>query len=369
MSRTNIATALRVAQSLLQGAELKPEQAEQQFGLAYGIFFELYTSVIESADTESGRMETAIIIADYARAVLRSELTLEAAKLATSETVKLHSASDFGFVRPADVSPTLNRLILQSEAEILKAALRVRRAIEQLPLGQDIPVASEYVMTLICDQAKRYSVTKSQGLTEIDGYHIFIATVPIVADIALEGWGRLGNTYYNPRDTLFTLAYVKSQMSDFKTYLEAYDMGIGEKISGFMDETAAFIYQVAEKESQRFDCLTVRDQQGVCIGIAKHLIAISQRAWRLCINNLISDVDDLLADENKALEWLESAETPIDTAALIRALERVYTESAGFSHDADIDLESLDAIVIGEFSLTVQAADAMVEEMSPWTMS
>lgn len=369
MSRTNIATALRVAQSLLQGVEFKAEQAEQQFGLAYGIFFELYTSVIDSTDTESGRMETAIIIADYTRAVLQSELTLETAKLAIAETVIIHSESDFGFAGLDDDSPTLDRLILQSEAEILKVALRVRRAIEQLPLGQDISVASEYVMTLICDQAKHYSLSKSQGLTEIDGYHIFIATVPVVTDIALEGWGRLGNTYYNPGEHVFTLSYVKGQMSDFKTYLEAYDMGIGEKISGLIDDTADYIYQVAEKESKRFDCLSARDQQGVCIGIAKHLIAISQRAWRLCINNLISDVDDLLADKNKALEWLESADTPIDTSALIRALDRVYTESTGFSHDADIDLESLDAIFVGEFSLTVQAADAMVEEMSPWTMS
>jgi hypothetical protein len=369
MSRTNIATALRVAQSLLQGVELKPEQAEQQFGLAYGIFFELYASVIESADTESGRMETAIIISDYARSVLRSEMSLEAAKLATSETVKIHSEIDFGFVRPTDSTPTLDRLILQSETEILKVALRVRRTIEQLPLGQDITVASEYVMTLICDQARRYSIAKAQGLTEIDGYHIFIATVPVVTDIALEGWGRLGNTYYNPGENVFTLAYVKAQMSDFKTYLEAYDMGIGEKVSGLMDETATYIYQVADKESQRFDCISARDQHGVCIGIAKHLIAISQRAWRLCINNLISDVDDLLADESKALKWLESENTPIDTDTLIRALERIYMESTEFSSDADIDLESLDAIVVGEFSLTVQAADAMVEEMSPWTMS
>lgn len=370
MSGTHdLTTALRVAQSLLQGIDLDPNQAESQFGAAFGTFFELYNSAAAEPNGHYSRHLVAITIADYARSVLRGETSLETAKIAVSEAVKANESGDFSVSGALGDSAELSQLILQSETEVLRTALRVRRAVEQLSLGQDVQVAAEYVLTLICDNAKRYAVARSNGLTEADGYQIFISTMPIITDIAVECWGRLGNTYFNPTEAVFTQSYVDSLMGDFKTYLAAYDMGLGGKIVSVVDETAAFIHEVAERESRKYDCLTARDREGVCVGIAKHLISISQRAWRLCINNLISEVDDLLADEQKALEWLEGPSTQIDTKALLRAIERVYADSRGFSTDADVDLETLDALVSEEFTLTVQAADAMVEEMSPWSMS
>jgi hypothetical protein len=369
MSGTSVATALQVAQSLLRGVDFDPATAEQQFGEAYGLFFELYNGATDSLKSAQDRHLAAITIADYARAVLRSEMTKEAAGAAIQASVKVSAESDYTGSAPARGEADLSQLILNSEAEILKAALRVRRAIEQLPLGQDVPVAVEYALTLISDQSKRYAVAGTQGLTDKDGYHVFIATMPILTDIVIEAWGRLGNTYYNPSETVFTRSYVRSQMSELSKYLEAYDMGLGDRLSSVLDDTADFIFDIADREGQTFDSLPARDRQGMSIGIAKYLIAISQRAWRLCINNLISEVDDLLADEEKAMEWLDSKAQPIDSKSLFRAIERVYVESPEFSHDADIDLETLDTLVMDEFGLTVQAADAMVEEMSPWTMS
>ncbi|WP_138437880.1 hypothetical protein [Marinobacter shengliensis] len=364
----DVTTSLKVAQSLLSGIDFTPERAEAEFGRAYRIFFDLYNAAAESVTRPSDAYETAEYIAHFARSVLQEELTLEQALIA----VRQAAGQVVGSLPEGDSegdNDALAPLIFRSESALLSSSLRVRKAIEQLPLGQEVDVATEYVLTLISDKAHSYAVARSQGLTEADGYRIFINTVPVATDIAIDSWGRLGSTYYNPSSATLSLSFIKAQMVDLEKYVRAYDLGLGSKLDDILAQTAQFIFDMADREGQRYDSLSNSDRQGVSLGIALHLLGLTQRAWRLCINNLINEVDDLLTNEEKGLEWLESDKAPIDIQGLFAAIQKLYSSSDGFSFDADIDLESLDAVVNQEFALTAQAADAMIEEMSPWSMS
>lgn len=364
----DVTTSLKVAQSLLSGIDFTPERAEQEFGHAYRIFFDLYNAASDAVSRQSDAHTAAECIAHFARSVLHGELTIEQAMTA----VKQSAAQVSGSLPVSDAvedDDALAPLIFRSETALLQSALRVRKAIEQLPLGQEVDVATEYVLTLVSDKAHSYAVARSKGLTEADGYRIFINTVPVATDIAVDAWGRLGSTYYNPSSATFSLSFVQSQMSDLEKYVRAYDLGLGKRLDDVLAQTAQFIFDMADREGQRYDSLSASDRQGVSLGIALHLLRLAQRAWRLCINNLINEVDELLTDEEKGIEWLGSDRPPIDVHALFSAIQKLYNNSDGFSFDADVDLESLDTVVNQEFTLTAQAADAMIEEMSPWSMS
>jgi len=364
----DLTTALGVSRTLLQKVTSGSENIEGQFGEAYQIYHDLWSVVSGHASLSPvNRHEIAVAIAGYASEVIVGSLSNDDAKLIISRTLtEVDEASAESHESHGEKG--IDQLVHASEAEILKSALKVRRAVEQMPLGQDSDIAVSYILTLVSDRAKSYSKERSQNMSVSDGFEIFIRTMPLVTDIALDAWSRLGSTYYNPTNIVFDKSYVRGALSEFRTYLEAYDMGLGAAVGDLVKQTADFIAEVAESEVARFEHLSKSDINGVKLGIADQLIAIAQRAWRLCINNLISEVDEMLAEPEKAKQWLEGTDKPIDSDALLAAIRGLYAELPTFTNDADIDLDSLDALVNQEFALTVQAADAMVSEMVPWSM-
>lgn len=364
----DLTTALGVSRTLLQKVTTGSEDIEGQFGEAYQIYHDLWSEVSDKASSApESRHDIAIAIAGYAGEVISGSVGLEEAKRVIRHTIT-EAEETWADNRIQEQDASIDRLVHASEAEILKAALKVRKAVEQMPLGQDTDIAVSYILTLVSDRAKTYSQERSQSLSVADGFEIFVRTMPLVTEIALDAWSRLGSTYYNPTNIVFERSYVRGALSEFRTYLEAYDMGLGAAVGDLVDRTAEFIAEVAENEVARFEHLSKSDINGVKLGIADQLIAIAQRAWRLCINNLISEVDEMLAEPEKAKQWLEETDKPIDADALLAAIRNLHAELPTFTNDADIDLDSLDELVSQEFALTVQAADAMVSEMVPWSM-
>ncbi|WP_372997354.1 hypothetical protein [Marinobacter sp.] len=364
----DLTTALGVSRTLLQKVSFDSSNVEGQFGEAYQVYHDLWSVITSgSALSDGSRHDVAIAIAGYASEVISGAMSIDVAKLVIGQTIA--EAEEASTESPGEGhESSMDQLVHESEAEILKAALKIRRAVEQMPLGQDSDIAVSYILTLVSDRAKNYSRERSQNMSVSDGFEIFIRTMPLVTDIALDAWSRLGSTYYNPTNIVFERSYVRGALSEFRTYLEAYDMGLGAAVGDLVTRTADFIAEVAENEVSRFEHLSKTDINGVKLGIADQLIAIAQRAWRLCINNLISEVDEMLAEPEKAKQWLEQTDKPIEPDALLAAIRSLYAELPAFTNDADIDLESLDELVNQEFALTVQAADAMVSEMVPWSM-
>lgn len=366
--RLDLTTALGVSRNLLHGVDPESDSIEAKFGEAYQVYYDLWSVIAEKTTVpNSQRHDLAIVLAGYASDVVCGSISLDQAKNVLARTAE--EADDaFEDVRPSNQEKSLEQLIHSAESEILKAALKIRKAVDQMPLGQDAEIAVSYVLTLVSDRAKAYSTERSHNLTVADGFEIFVRTMPVVTDIALDAWSRLGSTYYNPTNIVFDRSYVRGALSEFRAYVEAYDMGLGSAVAELVNQTADFIAEVAESEVSRFEHLSKSDINGVKLGIADQLIGIAQRAWRLCINNLISDVDEMLAEPEKAKKWLSEIEKPIDVDALLAAIRNLHAELPAFTNDADIDLDSLDELVSQEFALTAQAADAMISEVVPWSM-
>ncbi len=363
----DITAALHVSRVLVKACDLTNGNAEESFGEAYRVFFALFDQVASQASSEQMRRDSAIHIADYAVAVLDGGMTMEVALGAVQRAVATQVAIlEDGWSSDEE---SVSAHILNSESEILKSALRIRKLIEQLPLGQEMQTANEYLMTLVVDTAKAYGVERSEGLTELDGYRLFVKAMPVLTDITIECWGRLASAYYNPEGRVLSDSLVDAEMSDFIRYIESYDMGQKENLPRIKADTLRFVSQVAQRESERLDLIGAIDRQGLSIGMVQRLLNLAQRGWRMCINETISEVDEILNDEQAALDWLESgAPSAMGNRSFFSGLERLHAQQEPFSHDADVDLQSIDKLVKYEFSVTVQAADAMIGEMLPWSM-
>jgi len=363
-------TALQVSRRLLKNAGSDPTMIQEEFAKAYNLFYQFWPKASAKLDGASdARFDVAIQVADYVADIVSGRITEEqgfSAITAAVFSVTTEEASLGGSAQEAEAE--LRKLIQNSESAILATALKVRRAVQQMPLGQDIGVAVSYMLTMITDRSKEYAVARTQSMTEIDGYHVFLKTLPIVTDIALDAWSRLGSSYYNPTAIVLDKSYVRAALSDFAQFVSIYDMGMGPAIADLTEKTAEFVTEIAEAEVAKFEHLSGTDINGIKLGVADQLIGITERAWRLCMNNLISDVDDLLAEPDKAKQWLEETETPIKPDVFLNAVRSLYSQLPAFTHDADIDLDQVDELVRQEIQLTTEAAQAMIDEMTPWTM-
>jgi hypothetical protein len=366
----DVTTALQVSRRLLKNTGPDQEDLQKDFAKAYEVFYQFWPIASEKlSDSSLSRFDVAVIVADFVSDIIAGNRSLEDGEQAISQALS-NVTSDEASMPEGSEQPSeqIQRLIHESESAILAIALKVRRSVEQMPLGQDVGIAVSYMLTLITDRSKSYAVSRTQSMTEIDGYHVFLKTLPIVTDITLDAWSRLGSTYYNPTAIVFDQSYVRAALADFSDFVTVYDMGMGEAVSDLVEKTASFIAEVAEAEVQRFDHLSRSDINGIKLGVADQLIGITERAWRLCMNNLISDVDDLLTDPEAAKKWLAETDAPIKPDSLLAAIRSLYSQVPTFTHDADIDLDQLDDLVTQEVALTTQAAQAMIDEVTPWSM-
>ena len=127
--RLDLTTALGVSRTLLQKVASDSKNIEGQFGEAYKIYHDLWSVVSGhlSIAVES-RHDIAIAVAGFASEVIVGALSLDDAKCIIACTVtEAHAASDENSAEEHEKG--IDQLIHASEAEILKAALKVRRAV------------------------------------------------------------------------------------------------------------------------------------------------------------------------------------------------------------------------------------------------
>lgn len=250
---------------------------------------------------------------------------------------------------------------------ILCASLKIKDLITEIPMGQDVDIAFEYLMGLVTELSEDYAKLNASGLQDRDIVDLFSSTLPVMTQLVCDSWVSAAISELNPQNRLPSKHTVREGLERFKGYVSSYDLGHAATVDILLEQVSEYIDSLSSKAAIGQTFIRNSNTLSYQVALSMFLAKLAEGSWRQSVNKQLLELDKMLDDEDMAIKWLNTkGREPLSLTDYFAVLESSFRASEPFTKDADFEIDIVQRVAKERASLLVGASDAITQEAAFW---